>query len=229
MVAGQHSETTAALMLAARNISERDRTVDDWQDALLVVTSTDKWLNAKDGAASTGRQKKQSSWPNKQTVSAMAAPQPSTASDEEGSTQSDEGRQEGAQAAVVPAQRSKGKRNPHLSSDQLTQLLAKKPHVCLQCYKPGHYSRECRKPANRAPTEAELKARPASRERDTEPATNTALLTSILTHSTSSSSSSHGSDRTAGRQAAATSGGEASGERKQQKNSSSSSSSCSPV
>ena len=147
-----------SLMMAARNISERDRTVDDWQDALLVVTSTDKWLNAKDGAPSTGRQKRQFSGPNKQTVSAMAAPQSNTAPDEEGSTQSDEGRQEGAQTAVVPAQRSRGSRNPHLSSDQLTQLLAKKPHVCLQCYKTGHYSRECRKPANRAPTEAELKA-----------------------------------------------------------------------
>lgn len=146
-----------SLMLAARNISEKDRTVDDWQDALLVVTSTDKWLNANDGAPSTGRQKKQPSWPNKQTVSAMAAPQSNPAPDEEGSTQSDEGRQEGAQAAVVPAQRSRGRRNTHLSSDQLAQLLAKMPHVCLQCYRTGHYSRECRKPANRPPTEAELK------------------------------------------------------------------------
>jgi hypothetical protein len=119
------------------------------------VASTDEYLNAKSAPPKEkGQQKKQPSWPSKQTVSAIAAPRPDTASDEESSTQADEAGQEGVQAAAAAAvQKSKGKLNPHLSAEQVRQLIAKK--VCLSCYKAGHFSGECRKPANRPPTEAE--------------------------------------------------------------------------
>ena len=54
--------------------------------------------------------------------------------------------------------RGRGRRNSHLSQEQVEQLRARRPSVCLSCYKPGHFSSECTTPANRAPTQAELNA-----------------------------------------------------------------------
>jgi hypothetical protein len=64
-------------MLIARRISERERMVEDWQEVLLEVASTDEWLNARTGAAAKekGQQKTQSTWSHNKQVSAMAAPQ----------------------------------------------------------------------------------------------------------------------------------------------------------
>lgn len=148
--------------LISRSIQEKDRMVEDWQDVLLAVASMDEYMNSRAPPAKEKglpQQKRQSTWSSNQKVSAMAAaPQSDATPEEEDTTQSDEGRPEVVQAAATSVHRRKGKRNPHLSPEQATQLMAKKPPVCLSCYKPGHYSSDCSKPAHRAPTEAELKA-----------------------------------------------------------------------
>ncbi len=157
-------------MLIARRVAEKDRTVEQWQDVLHDVASTPAFMRpvkpnsgpAKDKAQQQ-QQKRQPTWPPaKQYVSAMSLPQSGAASDDEDSTsQSDEGRPEGAAAqvaaAVAPAAApARATRNPHISPEQVRLLLDKR--ACLACYKPGHHSRICRAPANRGPTEAELKA-----------------------------------------------------------------------
>jgi hypothetical protein len=147
-------------MLIARSVPEKERTVDEWQDVLLAVASTDEYLHAKAvPVKEQGQQKKQ---PYRPRVSAMAATQSNATGEGEESTASDEDRAEGAQAAAVVADKSKGqtptadkgKRNPHISQPQLELLLGKR--VCVSCYRKGHFSRDCRNPANRPPTEAEL-------------------------------------------------------------------------
>ena len=142
-------------MLIARRISEKERMVEDWQDVLLEVASTDEWIHPK--AVPAGKDKRQTSWPARQpTVSAMAV-----SAEEEDGSQSDEGtaRAEGVQAAAVSTGSASGKSkffNRHLSPEMVTQLRALK-QTCLSCYKTGHYSNKCPKPANRPPTAAELK------------------------------------------------------------------------
>ena len=150
-------------MLIARGVAEKDRVVDTWQEVLREVASMDEFLSSTKPAASgpakeRGQHKKQSPWLPKQSVSAIAEPQPGTASDEEDRAQSDEGRPEGAQTAAAAVAKSRAKLNPYLSPEQVRLLRAKKPMVCLLCYKAdGHYSSDCKQPANRPPTEAELK------------------------------------------------------------------------
>ena len=77
------------------------------------------------------------------------------------SSQSENG-QLGTQELAAVAQAGRGRRegrggrNPHLSPALVEQL--RNNGLCLSCYKPGHYSRQCTAtPANRPPTSDELK------------------------------------------------------------------------
>jgi hypothetical protein len=147
-------------MMIARRVAEKDRTVEQWQDVLQDVASTAAYMHPvkvnppKDKAQLP---KKQSTWPSKQSVSAVSlSPSGTTSGDEDSTSQSDDGRPEGAQVAVTSAAAGKVPRNPHISPEQVKLLLEKR--VCLACYKRGHHSRNCPAPANKGPTEAELKA-----------------------------------------------------------------------
>jgi hypothetical protein len=151
---------TMVLLMAGKNIPVEKRTVDDWQQAFIEAWTVKQdarnngsrppWKKYNDYQ---GHQKdeKSTSQPSHGSTQRVNAVTSDPVSDEE----TEEGRQEGVQAATTGPTRAP--RNTHITKEQKDQLQAN--GVCLSCYKTNHWSRECRAPANRPPTAAELKVK----------------------------------------------------------------------
>jgi hypothetical protein len=168
----------AWLIVIAKGVPEDQRTLELWQDALLQASTLEEWTTkggnqqrgrgggGRDGSGhpTNGGYNQSAAGPTASLKAADGTHDESSA--KEGEQHTDEGESEAQLNATSGGGQSggrgkreasgRGKRNPHLSQEQVERLRAKKPSVCLSCYKPGHYSSDCKTPANRAPTQAEL-------------------------------------------------------------------------
>ena len=152
----------AILMIGVGGIRDSERTLDHWQNALIRAWEVVQQMN--DGGRRgpwrrDERNRGQQPTNNKQQAAVNAANTSAGGGGDNQEEESEEGKTQGLQAVSTQRGRSGGgtdSRNPHLSAKQVAQLRSN--GACLSCYKTdGHYGRDCKAPANRPPTDAELK------------------------------------------------------------------------
>lgn len=173
---GQELWALATMMLSMRGVKESERSLDEWQGALLEAWSIQQGLgeggtmfksSIRFGTQRENNFKGQSQPPSNQSrsqsVNAINTP---AEDDQDDDTEQEERKGQGLSAVGTHSgsARKSGKqtRNPHLSPAQVGRL--RENGLCLSCYKPNHFARDCNNPpANRAPTEAELKVKAGQR------------------------------------------------------------------
>ena len=167
----KHPDTKAKSLMLGKTFGERLAASDMyvWQRAMGTAPETlEQWEVALSAAWTTEqaireqRRKRVGAGVNTPTAApSINSMQAEGETGQDDHQERDEGEGLNAVAAKSPGSSKnrdeKKGRNKFINGKIAMQLMSLTPARCLQCYKTGHFGRECTAPANRAPTDKELK------------------------------------------------------------------------
>jgi hypothetical protein len=141
-------------------VTPKPQTLEDMEEALTSAWSVEQTIRSqkkqyenygKSGGRGGGSATSSQSLMNMEVASEMA----SDGSRDEGET-NESLMTTATRKPVGDGAKKRAANNKHINGAVAAKLI--KLNRCLHCYKPGHYALECKAPANRPPTESELKA-----------------------------------------------------------------------